>query len=107
MAPQSSGSEKSIYKQSGAEESQEEKEEKKAQPKAQWLNLTMQEISYLGQGTSLSCKNPKALPIFRKSLALVCFSKVGFIHPELQRIKKEKLSWDLLVDITAVMDDKM
>jgi len=60
------------------------------------------EISYLClKITSLSCKNPKAFPIFRKFLALVSFSKAHFIHSELQRIKKEKLFWELLIDIIA------
>lgn len=58
----------------------------------------MQEISYLCLKPSLSCKNPQAVPILRRFLALVCFSKAHFIHSQLQSIK-QKLSWELLIDI--------
>lgn len=39
---------------------------------------------------SLSCKKPKAFPIFRKFLGLACFSKAYFIHSRLQRTRKIK-----------------
>lgn len=50
----------------------------------------MQEIFFLCLKIMLlSCKNPKAFPILRKFLALVCFSKAYFILSWLQRMTKK------------------